>query len=274
LKQSNPVYRNEQKSAVKRSDEVAAVDWTTIQRYFNIGSNEYLKKSFAEKIIAWMIKYDLVKVGTKMTCNHCFNKQWLVANEIKDKIECSACFSELQLPLNSFHHLDWSYLVNLLFGRAIDQGFLTTVLTLHFLIHENQHLDSDENMTYFSPGIDVFKDKSQICELDFFVVSEGEKIIGECKIGHDVTPEEISKLIKMGEVIEADVAVFSTIGFFSEDCLKQIKEQADKTTLKLVVLQKDELLNQAYLRQIKHKRTGKSYRQIFVESVTGNQFIE
>ena len=275
LKQANPLFRDENNSTVKKNDEDAAIEWGRVQQYLNIDSTDYLKKTFAEKIVSWMISHGLLKVGTKVRCNNCYNKQWIPVNEIRDRVQCSACFSEIQLPIDDYHHLNWNYLMNLLLGRAIDQGFLTTLLTLHFLIYENSFFGSDENMTYFCTGIDVFTNDEHICELDFIAISEGEKIVGECKLCHDLSQVEINKLVEVAELIEADVAIFSTIGNFSEECLKQISGKAQNTKVKLVVLQKEQLLNQMYDRQIAHmerKGVRKSYRQIFVEHVIKNNF--
>jgi len=270
LKTANPLFRDQNDSTVKKPDEDAAIGWGKVQQYLNVGSEAYITKKFAEKLVSWMISNNLLRIGAVTKCENCHNKQWMYVDQLKDRVQCNACFSELQLPLKDFHHLEWNYLLNLLLGRSIDQGFLATLLTLHFLIHENAFQRSHENMTYFFPGIDVHKDNNHVCELDLFVVSEGEKIVGECKIGRDVTQLEINKLVQMGESIEADVALFSTLGEFSPQCVEQINEKAKNTKLKLVILQKDQLLNQMVYREIDRGREGaqKSYRQIFVERVT------
>lgn len=130
-------------------------------------------------------------------------------------------------------------------------------------------------MTYFCPGIDILKNGNHVAELDFFVVSEGEIVTGECKIGHDVTEKEIDKLVSISEDVGADAVLFCTLANFSKECVDLINEKAGKTKLKIVMLQKDQLLNQALHRRLRRRisqREGseKTYRQIFAEDVTRN----
>lgn len=269
LKKSNPLVRKEGKT-VKKPDEVAAVNWGRMQEFLNISDEPYLTQEFAGKIVSWMVSRDLLKLGVKVKCENCYNEQWIPVDQIREKMHCSACFSELSMPLGGFHHLEWKYLLNLLLGRAIDQGFLTPLLTIYYLNYENWQ--SEEKMTYFSPGVDIFRNGDHVAELDLFVVSEGEIIIGECKIGHDVSEEEIDKLISVGEDIGADVILFSTLSEFSKECVDLISKKANQTELKIVMLQRDQLLNQAPDRRLMKQRPQpsaleKSYRQIFVESL-------
>jgi hypothetical protein len=270
VKQSNPLIRNEEGKTVKKPDEEAAIDWGTVQRFLNIRDEPYLTRKFAERIVSWMVSHGLLKLGTKIKCKNCFNKQWIPIDQIKQDIECSACFSELPKPLGDFHHLQWNYLPNVLLGRAIDQGFLTSLLAIHYLTYENR--ESEEKMTLFYPGIDILKDDSQVAELDLFIVSEGEIITGECKIGHDVTEEEVDKLISISEDIGADVVLFCTLASFSRECVDLINKKANQSKLKVAVLQSDQLLNQTLFRRLKKQRSQrkgseKSYRQIFVEDI-------
>lgn len=271
LKQSSPLIRDEEGKTVKKPDEEAAIDWGRIQQFLNINSEPYLTREFARKVVSWLVRHGLLKLGAKIKCKNCFNRQWIPIDQIKQNIECSACFSELPKPLGDFHHLQWNYLPNVLLGRAIDQGFLTSLLVIHYLTHENRN--SEEKMTLFYPGIDILKDGNQVAELDFLVVSEGEIITGECKIGHDVTEEEIDKLISISEDIGADVAIFCTLANFSEECINLISKKANQTRVKIVVLQSDQLLNQALYRKLRRERSqregsAKSYRQIFVEDIS------
>lgn len=271
LKQCNPLLRNDKGKTVKKPDEDAAIDWSRIQEFLNISDKPYIKREFANKIVSWMVRRGLLKLGTKIKCRKCFNKQWIPINQIKQEMQCSACFSGLPKPLGTFDHLKWSYLPNVLLGRAVDQGFLTPLLSIYYLTYENRQ--SEQKMMLFYPGIDILRDGDHVAELDLFVVSEGEIITGECKIGHDVTEKEIDKLISISEDIGADAVLFCTLDSFSEQCTSLIKNRANRTKLKISVLQSDQLLNQTLDRKLtklasERKGPGKSYRQIFVEHVT------
>lgn len=270
LKQSNPLIRNEERKTIKKPDEDAAINFSRISEFLNIQKESYLTRQFAEKIVTWMVNHGFLKLGAKITCENCFNKQWISIDQIKQRMACNACFSEIQMPMNNLHHLEWSYLLNVLLGESIDQGFLAHLLTIHYLTYENRL--SAEKITYFYPGINIFKNGTHIAELDLYVVSENEVIIGECRIGSDITEKDIDKVISISEDLCADVVLFCTLDNFSKECIDLINKKASQTLLKIVVLQRDQLLNQTFDRKLKklhfqQRGSEKSYRQLFIEDI-------
>ena len=269
IKKCNP-YVTKKGSTRRIPNTEEAINYNRIRQILNISKLNYLNENYAKKIVNWFIRKHFLKPGIIVKCKNCYNSQWLQIDDIRQEIQCQGCFSKISIPMDNFNHLQLTYVINDLLGRSIEQGFLSHLFLLHYLTYENH--DSYSNLTYYYPGIELYENDNCIGEIDLFIVSSRKKIACECKIGKDVSIEDIDKFIRLCEKIEADVIIFSNLYDFSTECIKNIKKRCKKTNLKIAIIQGKDLINQCELREpIKQRSINegneKTYHQIFSEQL-------
>jgi len=269
IKKFNP-YVTRTGQTIRKSNDKAAINFNQIRQILETSKRNYLNVKYAEKILNWFINKRLIKPDIIIKCENCYNSQWVQLDDIKQKIVCQGCFNNISVIKNNFNNIKLTYVINDLLGRSIEQGFLSHLLLLHYLVNENH--DSYTNLTYYYPGLEIYENGSCIGEIDLFLISSKQKISCECKIGNDIAIDEIHKFINLCEKINSDVIVFCSIYEFSEECIKNIKERSKTTSLKTIIIQGKNIINQCELREpIKqrsiHDGDEKTYHQIYAEQL-------
>lgn len=122
-------------------------------------------------------------------------------------------------------------------------------------------------------GLEVFDGEKCIAEIDLMMVISGKIALVECKTGRDIQENDIDKLVVVADRINADVLMFCTLDAFSDASLELIKEKTKNLLYKILILSKEDLINQfsgrGWIFRLNQERgTSKSFHQLFVENIS------
>jgi hypothetical protein len=267
IKSLNPFKTDEFGTTTKKTQDKVSATYNDIRIMLKDRKLSYVSQEYVMKIIDWMVKRKLMSIGSILKCPECFNEKWYKFNDIKDEMHCEGCFNTLRLPLSDYNHLQYRYVINDLLGTSIEQGFLAHLLTYHYFKYQ----DNKENeFTLGYPGLEVFDGESCIAEIDLMMVISGKISLVECKTGRDIQENDIDKMVTVADRIYADVLIFCTLDVFSTESLELIREKTKDLHYKVLVLNKDDLLNQSYGRswRTRVRGTPKTFHQLFVEDTS------
>jgi len=222
--------------------------------------SQYADQLFVRSFVGWMLRRRLLTAGIVVRCGHCYNRQFVLIDQIRHQLRCPGCRSLLEIPLDDYRHLTLHYVLNTLLVSAIHQGFLAHLLAAYFLIMNNHGGRSYRNLTFFYPGVKVSKEGKSLGELDFVLMFDGEIITGECKLGGELTSDEVAKTITLSKRIGADVVTFCTTDKFSNRSIREISKVGRKKRITTAVIDGRYLADQSAERWMWKERAHRGER--------------
>ncbi len=166
----------------------AVLTLSEMNRYLKQGgqANRYQQ---IEMLVSELSLNGIFLRGYQLLCPVCDLRRWYSLDEISETMKCAGCLAELQPPLEA----PFSYRLNELFARGIEQGSLPLLLSILLA-------STLGNKSFlFSLGLEVTK-AGQAVDLDALVACDGHLVVIESKdlrAGHDAkTVTEIEIQLK------------------------------------------------------------------------------
>ena len=143
--------------------------------------------------------------GFKLHCPACDMTRWYPLKDVSESMFCEGCMTSFQPPINA----PFSFKLNELISRAVDQGGIPVILTLLFLKKLAQR------SFMHVPGLKVINEKET--DIDIVASCDGQLILCECKdLGHDLAEANNDAIYnQLYGVVKIALKVQATLVFFS-----------------------------------------------------------
>ncbi len=138
--------------------------------------------------------------GFKIRCPSCGYSHWYAAEEIREIIKCAGCRAPMQPPLEC----PFSYKLNDLVARGVEQGLFSVLLTMLYL----REISGDA--FHCLPGIEVSDANGSKQDLDIIAACDGILVAAECKTlvkGITTLTSEIEEQIQKTAELSAKIGV-------------------------------------------------------------------
>jgi hypothetical protein len=135
-------------------------------------------------LLRWLIERRLLFRGADIRCPQCELSRWYEVDRIGEMWRCDGCKEEMPIPLH-LQVTPWRYRINELYAHGLDQGALTTLLTL-YAMHVAWGTSSIYGDLGFYPCVELrAKDGADVPfehkEVDIVAMRGGNLILAECK---------------------------------------------------------------------------------------------
>lgn len=162
-----------------------------------------------DDVFTYLLTKRVFRAGLEPECPSCLQKSWYPLDGLKDDMTCDFCGNSFDLPVQLKSRGDWAFRRSGLFGRDNSQeGGVPVALTL-------QQLDVAlrDGLGAYVVGAEFTSARQDFdnCEADILAVIHGKRggpvsfLVSECKSdGGEITADDIRKLTKLSEVVEAD----------------------------------------------------------------------
>lgn len=180
--------------------------------------DEYLKRSIAEAFsyhiddnLNYLIEHGGLFVGMKVKCHHCGSNKWYSLTELRDKLPCKGCASEIMPLLASkvYFKLSDTIVNNVLAdqtknGKEYDGNYVV----MKTLLHLKNDMQEAGNSFIWAPCLD-FKGKTGnhviASDADIVAIQNGDLVLGEAKFdATEFTEKVIDSLVWMANELLAD----------------------------------------------------------------------
>lgn len=172
--------------------------------------------------------------GYALRCPHCQHYNWYELNELSEDLRCRECHAVFQVPLE----FTFSFKMNSVFAKGLNQGALTVLLTL-------LHLYENAGEMQWGPGYLVSKD-GNIIDLDLVALCDGMFIIAECKSSHSQYKDvkgQLSRIFEVAKDVNVDVFYYATLVKYVK---KDLREFIEGNALYTVIATRDDLTDPDY----------------------------
>jgi len=109
--------------------------------------------------------------GCVLRCEACGIEDWYSIDEVREMVVCHGCFTEFQTPLR----VEFSYRLNTLVSRGIEQGAISAILTDMLLRDGTRH----SYMSVLGMEVDVARPKP--IDIDLIAACDGHLVAAEFK---------------------------------------------------------------------------------------------
>lgn len=173
------------------------------------------------------IKKGILHRGFIFKCEVCNYCAWYNIDEIDDKFKCKAC-GTLQyygcdhlIPEENLVEPPWFYKLNEMIYKGYVHNMIVPILTLYKL------KKASKESFLFVTELEITNNDSKKQELDICCISDGNIIIGECKINNDLVNKELGKYNYFYNKLKAHKVVLSTFNEkgWSDSTNSKIKEK-------------------------------------------------
>ncbi len=223
----------------------------------NLRSDE--KVLFADKLQKIYDKSILFR-GKNFKCKHCSATLWFPFESLERINYCSECGNPVKIPIFIDGQLQNDhYKLNQLVARAVDQGQLSTLLTINYIYKQGY------NQLDFLSNYEIYTNDCLISDIDLSV-KIGKKLgLCECKSHSSFNLDQINDLAHTAKIIGCDFILLSCLLDSSDD---NINEAFNALLLKELdipafIVTKDEIFKEKPQRIFKYfdvnPKTGKHF---------------
>lgn len=181
-----------------------------------LGIIEGVLKTDVRERLTELISRGVLARGTVLTCDRCRRRAWYRPGDFNDGFKCDHCFhAQLLLP-SSVANLGlepmWTYRLNEMVAQCVVHNSHIALLGLGAL----QQLAKEGHGFHYSSELLLSEHNASDCEIDVVAVSQGELLIGECKVaGSDgyavgLSNDEIDKYSALQVRLNARAVLFIT----------------------------------------------------------------
>jgi len=130
-------------------------------------------------LIGKMSNLGIVQRGLYLECPSCGTWSWYAIRLLGEQVTCSGCARRFHLPVeqSAGSEIEWTYTLNALVNRLMDQDGLPAVLAISHL------WESARGEGWFDFGVELHQSDKVQTDLDFIWVSHRDVSVGECKTG-------------------------------------------------------------------------------------------
>lgn len=116
----------------------------------------------AEDHLQALLDQSVFRVGLKLQCPHCFQRNWYALDDLSETLRCERCLQPFPYPASSPHDAKWEYRpIGPFATENYAQGSYSAILAVNFL------LSPDFNRFPWCPGFEIRKDGLKTIECDF-----------------------------------------------------------------------------------------------------------
>ena len=176
-----------------------------------------------EDIVANLARKGGLLRGYTLQCPRCDLERWYTLGEVSETMRCAGCLASLQPPLDA----PFSYRLNALFERMLEQGGVSLLLTV-LLLSQIGH-----DSFIFLPGMAVKKEGHQEVDLDILATCDGKLVAAECK-DMQTWPAEKVEQDRIISQLETSISVAQDIGvrvFLFASLLDKVPQELHKAIL-------------------------------------------
>ena len=146
--------------------------------------------------------------GHKLRCPSCGYKHWYPAEMTREVMHCVGCRASVQMPLEC----PFSYKLNELVKRGVEQGMIPVVLTMLYLY------ELCDTSFHCLPGVEVTDSNGVKQDLDILASCDGHLVAAECKTlrncedkSREDVERQIEKMAKLADGICAKAFLFAAL---------------------------------------------------------------
>jgi hypothetical protein len=219
----------------------------------HFGGSDLLKRLHSNQetaswILRFLIKNQIIYRGFDIICSNCRMRRWLPIDRLATTYDCEGCQSRMPIPLQDDKSLTWSYRLNEVIARGVDQGVLPHLLAVYRLAEHASYPKSE--LLGFLPGVDFTvkqatkRSTPPTREADFVAILGGRVILGECKRnGGTLKATDIEKTLRLSEQFQNSGVIFATPTSFDRTVLKHAQLQSETGNQSVTVWERTELLD-------------------------------
>lgn len=182
-------------------------------------------KNLDQKVIDYLVKKGVLRLGMYLKCAICSIHFWLPADEIGESVKCRICGGTFAIygQLNA-----WRFAKSGIFEIPENEaGAISVSLTLQQLMS----IEFRTRSVTLGASRCVFS-KNDECETDFILLLMGvpktRVVIGECKTGKAISRADVKNLLRVAQTMETDFItpyiVFAKLREFTEPEIDSILE--------------------------------------------------
>lgn len=183
-------------------------------------------------IVNWLVQREILLRGYQIRCPHCGVARWYPLERLARVHHCDLCLEDSPITVPA-DRLDWSYRINELVARAVDQGVLPHVLACRTFVSWGQSVDS--SLLGFLPGVS-FRPRdggAGEIEVDLLAVMGGRAIVGECKASGFLEEREVERLAGFARSLNCSRLIYASPKSF--DGSADLLERATQLTPEIQV---------------------------------------
>jgi len=182
--------------------------WACLMRVTNNNTSEAKSrlKFFADK--------QILKLGLRLECSECFQRNWYPIEDISEEVRCERCLKVFRFPVAEPQMTAWCYRTQGAFSAGnYAQGNYSVALALKFLTGT-----IDVPVTWV-PGIEITKRNDIAFEVDLAMWrnehhldrSAPYLVLAECKTYDEFTQRDLSRARELGKRFPGSVLAFVTL---------------------------------------------------------------
>jgi hypothetical protein len=197
----------------------------------------------------FLLKKGVFRTGLRLKCPLCELDNWIYLDDVRTVSLCEYCGKNFNIT-PQLRDRDWAYRRSGLFGRNDDQGGgIPVALTLHQL-----RTAVRGSLLAFTTGTELEPINADIakCETDLAMIVDShpdqrpQVVIGECKSHGPITAEDVNKLGRVADALDATgdcdaFVVFSKTGSFTPDEIEHCKAAQHSFKRRVILLSEREL---------------------------------
>ncbi|MBN1916058.1 hypothetical protein JW796_03665 [Candidatus Dojkabacteria bacterium] len=236
----------------------------------------------AQNLLYNLVQSKIIELGVEIQCDICSKNSWYELKTLGQKIKCSKCFGEFEIPAyNPTKLLSWAYKTIGPFSLPQQaDGAYTVLLTYRFF---SQLLDGlttplmsfagEKDGKPFEADLGLFFRSSK------YRIESNDVVFAECKTGNDFKQRDIDKMVSLGKDFSKGILVFATLKeSLSDEEIKMLKVVVErnrkrwrtkKTYNYIVILTATELLSDWHPEQVWKDKGG--FRQKFAHHYSENE---
>jgi hypothetical protein len=120
----------------------------------------------AESHMRTLLERSVFRVGIKIQCERCSQRNWYALNDVADDIRCERCLQTFSFPASTPHDAKWEYRpIGTFATENYAQGAYGALLAVHFLLGD----DGGFSNALWCPGFELKRKDHKTIECDFAV---------------------------------------------------------------------------------------------------------
>lgn len=168
--------------------------------------------------------------GKSFNCPLCNSQLWYPLSAIPDKVKCYCCNNFISIPIYLNNRpLNDSFRLNELMVTSVDQGVLPVLLTTNFLF--KQRFAGKR----FIFDYEVSENSELLAEIDIIFTLGARIGVAEVKANRDFKNDQVDRLLNIGQKINSDIILFSSINRADSKEVKDLFEYIKEKNLNIPV---------------------------------------
>ena len=167
--------------------------------------------------IEWLVDRRILRRGIQTRCPSCRLRLFYLLASVSESMTCQGCSRVFSLPFSDdgarSQELKWSYVINPLFERAVDQDYLPAALAARLIARQS----ASAYGVCFNVGVSERDSKTQLTDLDAVVVTKSGAHAIEAKAGPSLFPVQARTVLDVAERLRFTTITFATAETWNDD---------------------------------------------------------